>query len=157
MSLPTTNVNTSNFDAGTDDPAQARADLLDLAQKFNQLRQHLADGGGLVSLVTSQTADTNITHHITVTSGKKALVMVSYSGGQAGAAGVQGDFQWGSGALANTRQFASGAVDYQTPFSFSMQTVIASTSSNLQVRLNSSSLDGGYGAPANFYLTVLEF
>jgi len=114
-------------------------------------------GYSSLSLITSATYATNTTHNITVAAGKKALVMVSYNGGQAGNAGVQADFQWGIGSLANTRQFASGGVDYQTPFGFSMQTVITSTSSNLQIRLSSSGLDGGYGAPANFYLTVLEF
>lgn len=38
MAYPTVNVNTTNLDVGTDNPALARTDLLDLAQKFNLLR-----------------------------------------------------------------------------------------------------------------------
>lgn len=38
MAYPTVNVSTVNLDVGTDNPALARTDLLDLAQKFNLLR-----------------------------------------------------------------------------------------------------------------------
>jgi hypothetical protein len=40
MVWPTSDINTGNTDAITDSPASARADLLDLIQKFNQLRNH---------------------------------------------------------------------------------------------------------------------
>ncbi|WP_291015030.1 hypothetical protein [Hydrogenophaga sp.] len=42
MSWPTSNVVATNLDAGTDSPATARADLLDLVQKFNELRSHVS-------------------------------------------------------------------------------------------------------------------
>lgn len=38
MTWPQTDVNTSNTDLGTDNPQLARADILDLMTKFNQLR-----------------------------------------------------------------------------------------------------------------------
>lgn len=43
MAYPTVNVNTTNLDVGTDNPALARTDLLDLTQKFNLLRPLPAD------------------------------------------------------------------------------------------------------------------
>ena len=42
MPWPSSNVNTTNLDAGTDNPQLARADLLDLTQKFNDLRAHVS-------------------------------------------------------------------------------------------------------------------
>jgi hypothetical protein len=41
MTWPASDVGTTNSDAGTDSPATARSDLLDLMQKFNQLRNHV--------------------------------------------------------------------------------------------------------------------
>lgn len=43
MTYPTVNVNLTNLDVGTDNPALARTDLLDLATKFNGLRPLPAD------------------------------------------------------------------------------------------------------------------
>jgi hypothetical protein len=40
MVWPTSDVSSTNADAGTDNPATFRADVLDLIQKFNQLRNH---------------------------------------------------------------------------------------------------------------------
>lgn len=40
MTWPTSDVTTTSLDAGTDSPQTARAHLLDLAQKFNQVRAH---------------------------------------------------------------------------------------------------------------------
>ena len=42
MPWPTTPVPTTNLDAGTDNPQAARADLLDLVQKFNEMRAHVS-------------------------------------------------------------------------------------------------------------------
>jgi microcystin-dependent protein len=42
MTYPASDVNTTNMDAGTDFPATARTDLLDLSTKFNLLRNHLS-------------------------------------------------------------------------------------------------------------------
>jgi hypothetical protein len=42
MPWPTTPVSTTNLDAGTDNPQTARADLLDLVQKFNEMRAHVS-------------------------------------------------------------------------------------------------------------------
>lgn len=42
MVWPTTPIPTANLDAGTDSPATARADLLQLAQQVNQLQAHVS-------------------------------------------------------------------------------------------------------------------
>lgn len=41
MAWPASDVGTTNTDAGTDSPATARSNLLDLMQKFNLLRNHV--------------------------------------------------------------------------------------------------------------------
>lgn len=60
MTYPTVPVNTTNLDVGTDNPALARTDLLDLAQKFNLLRPLPADlaastGASLMGWIRSVT------------------------------------------------------------------------------------------------------
>jgi hypothetical protein len=45
MVWPTSDVNTGNADAGTDNPATFRTDVLDLLTKFNQLRAHVSTLG----------------------------------------------------------------------------------------------------------------
>jgi len=45
MTWPSSNVNTTNADAGTDSPALFRADVLDLLTKFNLLRAHVSTLG----------------------------------------------------------------------------------------------------------------
>jgi len=52
MAFPTNTVNTTNLDAGTDDPSLARADLLDAVQKLNTI---ITEGGAAngVALLTS--------------------------------------------------------------------------------------------------------
>lgn len=42
MTWPAADVGTTNADAGTDSPATARTDLLDLMTKFNQVRSHVS-------------------------------------------------------------------------------------------------------------------
>lgn len=42
MTWPSADVGTTNADAGTDSPATARTDLLDLMTKFNQIRGHVS-------------------------------------------------------------------------------------------------------------------
>lgn len=42
MTFPTATVNTTNLDSATDDPSQARADLLDAVQKLNTI---ISEGG----------------------------------------------------------------------------------------------------------------
>lgn len=42
MTYPSSDVSTTDMDAGTDSPAAARSDLLDLATKFNLLRNHVS-------------------------------------------------------------------------------------------------------------------
>lgn len=42
MTWPTVDVGTTNADAGTDSPATARTDLLDLMTKFNLVRNHVS-------------------------------------------------------------------------------------------------------------------
>ena len=52
MAFPTAEVNTTNLDAGTDDPSLARADLLDAVQKLNTI---ISEGGAAsgVALLSS--------------------------------------------------------------------------------------------------------
>ena len=106
---------------------------------------------------TSTVYGTNATHNIAVSADKKLLLMVSYNGGNASNTSVYGNFAYGLGALSASRTFANGGVDYQTPFGFSMQAILQPTgSANLQVRMNTTRLDGGYGAPGDFFVTVIE-
>ena len=42
MTWPTAAISTANMDAGTDSPATARADLLQLTQQVNQLQAHVS-------------------------------------------------------------------------------------------------------------------
>lgn len=59
MTWPTTDVSTTDLDAGSDSAATARASLLDLAQKFNQVRAHPSTlGKDLVAAATGATACT---------------------------------------------------------------------------------------------------
>ena len=58
MTYPTVDVSTTNVDAAGDSPSAARADLLDLITKFNQLRAHLlafATTGVMADTVTAVT------------------------------------------------------------------------------------------------------
>ncbi len=45
MTWPSSDVNTTNADAGTDSPATFRTDVLDLLTKFNLLRNHVSTLG----------------------------------------------------------------------------------------------------------------
>ena len=56
MTYPSSDVNTSRLDAGTDSPAAARPSLLDLAQKFNLLRGHISAFWQGVLATSSQAA-----------------------------------------------------------------------------------------------------
>ena len=56
MTYPSSDVNTSPLDAGTDSPAAARPSLLDLAQKFNLLRSHISAFWQGVLATSSQAA-----------------------------------------------------------------------------------------------------
>jgi hypothetical protein len=58
-------VNTSNMDVGTDNPQTARADLLDLAEKFNTLLTHLA---ATTAGVSADDAALSITSTVNVSS-----------------------------------------------------------------------------------------
>jgi hypothetical protein len=58
-------VNTSNMDVGTDNPQFARADLLDLAQKFNNLLAHLA---ATTAGISADDASLSITSTVNVSS-----------------------------------------------------------------------------------------
>lgn len=42
MTWPAADIDTTDSDAGTDNPQNARADILDLMQKFNQIRNHVS-------------------------------------------------------------------------------------------------------------------
>lgn len=57
MPYPDSDVDTSNFDAGTDNPAIARSSFLDLAQKFNFLRNWISTfGRGLINAANADAA-----------------------------------------------------------------------------------------------------
>jgi len=53
MSFPTTAVTTTNLDAGTDDPALARVDLLDAVTKLNTIITEANGADGVVTLTSS--------------------------------------------------------------------------------------------------------
>jgi len=53
MTFPTAPVNTTNLDSSSDNPANARADLLDLAQKLNAIINGANQGDGVVVLTGS--------------------------------------------------------------------------------------------------------
>lgn len=110
------------------------------------------------TIVSSTTYATNTTHSITISGTKKTIVSMSYSGGQGGAASVYLAFQWGLGSLTDTRIVANGVVDYQVAFTPSLTIALAPTgSTTLQLRINTTNLDGAYGAPANMFVTVTQF
>lgn len=110
------------------------------------------------TIVSSTTYATNTTHSITISGTKKTFVSISYNGGQAGYATVYAALQWGLGSLTDTRVFINSVVDYQVAVGASMTFALNPTgSTSLQLRLNTTSLDGGYGAPANMFVTVTQF
>ena len=110
------------------------------------------------TIVASTTYATNTTHTITVNATQKILVTMYYSGGNGTLASVYGAFQWGLGSLANTRIFANGTIDYQVAFTPSITIALAPTgSTSLLLRIDTTNLDGGYGGPANMFVTVMQF
>lgn len=82
MTWPTVTVSTANVDAPTDNPASARADLLDLIQKANQMIQ---DGFG--RLIGVRIFNTPGSSTYTPTAGTKS-VLVQVQGGGGGGGGV---------------------------------------------------------------------
>lgn len=184
MAFPDGNISTADVDSETDRAYLIRGVMLALVGQFNALVSWFGNFGkdlaatanaaeartaldvyskaetsaaATSNVVTSTTYATNTTHNITVSSTKKLLLMVSYNGGNGGLTSVTGNFNYGIASLAASRTFASGTVDYQTPFGFSMQAIVQATGgTNLQVRMNTAQLDGYCGAPANFFLTVIE-
>ena len=110
------------------------------------------------NIITSTTYATNTTHTITISGTQKTLITMSYSGGQAGAATVYCAFQWGLSALSTTRVIANSTVDYQIAFTPSITVALAPTgATSLLLRIDTTGLDGGYGAPANMFVTVMQF
>lgn len=53
MAFPTSQITTSNLDASTDDPSQARADLLDAVQKLNTIIDEAGAAQGVALLNVS--------------------------------------------------------------------------------------------------------
>ena len=74
MAFPTTQITTTNLDAGTDSPASARADLLDAVQKLNTIIDDAnAAGGVLVLNGSAQVPGANLPSVIAPTSGVLTL------------------------------------------------------------------------------------
>ena len=71
MTWPTVAVGTTNVDSGTDNPANARADILDALQKLNQMIAHVsafaatifddADAAAVRSTISAQASDADLT------------------------------------------------------------------------------------------------
>ena len=78
MAFPTTQVTTTNLDAGTDSPASAREDLLDAVQKLNTIIDEANDAGGVLVLNGSaQVPGANLPATIAPTSGVLTLAPTS--------------------------------------------------------------------------------
>ena len=74
MAFPTTQITTTNLDAGTDSPADARGDLLDAVQKLNTIIDEAnAAGGVLVLNGSSQVPGANLPATIAPTTGVLTL------------------------------------------------------------------------------------
>ena len=74
MAFPTTEITTTNLDAGTDSPASAREDLLDAVQKLNTIIDEANDAGGVLVLNgSSQVPGANLPSTIAPTTGVLTL------------------------------------------------------------------------------------
>ena len=108
MTWPTGSVATTNVDAATDSPASARADLLDLITKANQMIAETPKPDGRMIGVRVFTAGT---YTYTPTAGTNA-VLVECVGGGGGAAitttGNTGCIAGGGGAGGYARSFITG-------------------------------------------------
>lgn len=103
------------------------------------------------------TYNTNTTYTISVSGTRPILLTMQYSGGQASGATVYGDFQWGIGSLANTRVWVNAGVNYQVTFTPTLSVlVIPSGSGTLYFRINTTNLDGNYGAPSNMWVVAVQ-
>jgi len=59
MAFPTTTVNTTNLDSSTDDPSQARVDLLDAVTKLNTIIDEADTAFGVPTLSSAGTIQSN--------------------------------------------------------------------------------------------------
>lgn len=74
MTFPTTPVNTTNLDSSSDSPANARADLLDLAQKVNTIIEGANAADGVVVLTgTGKIPSSTIPSQITLSAGVQVI------------------------------------------------------------------------------------
>lgn len=86
MTWPSTDVPTTNANAGTDNPQVWREDALDLTQKVNQMRDHLSALAGGVAVGTWAPTVSNVTntsapvllHRQYIRLGGAVLVAVAY-------------------------------------------------------------------------------
>lgn len=101
---PTGSVPTTNVDATTDDPSQARADFLSLIQKVNDMIGALGQASGVASLDTSG--------H--VPSGQLALALLLGGGTMTGKITLDGDPT--ANLHAATKQYVDNAVAAAAPF-----------------------------------------
>lgn len=103
MTWPTTPVATGNVDAGTDSPASARADLIDLIQKANQMIADVPVGRLLNVQVFAASDGTDFTGAYTPTPGTRVSVIkaVAGGGGSGGCYSAPAGYAAGSGAGAS--------------------------------------------------------
>ena len=100
---------------------------------------------------------TNTEQSFAVSGTRPILLSMFYSGGQSGNVYVYGQFQWGLGTLSNSRVFVDGGTNYQVAWSPGLTvTVTPSGSTTLKVKVNTTNLDGGYGAPSTFHVTIVQ-
>ena len=100
---------------------------------------------------------TNTTHSFSVSGTRPILLSMFYSGGQGGDTSIYGRFQWGLGSLTNSRVFANGSVNYQVAWAPGLTvTVTPSGSTTLEVRIDTTNLDGTYGTPSTMHVTAVQ-
>lgn len=73
MAFPTTQINTTNLDSGSDDPSLARLDLLDAVQKLNNIIDGANTAGGVALLNSSGKVNANQIPNTLTTNGTLSL------------------------------------------------------------------------------------
>lgn len=146
MTYPTVNVNLTNLDGSTDNPALARTDLLDLATKFNGLRPLPADlaASSGASLVGYQSAGAGA---VAATVQAKLRERVSVKDFGAIGNGVADDTSAINAALASGAKhiiFPGGAYKITSAIVITNTTGLTLDGSNYGAKLDFSTLTTGY-------------